>query len=125
MKTEEYIYETAIRIKKQDPSTKVIFYWATDQAGLNCYAANHTMAAHPEWILRDDNGNIVDPGNSGTSYIHFDLTIDEAAKWWISIPLGNGTYKGIPTSTLNDGVLADNAGHPAINNISTARREAL
>jgi hypothetical protein len=40
VKTEEAIYATAQRLKKIDPTLKVLFYFATDQQGLQCYDAH-------------------------------------------------------------------------------------
>jgi hypothetical protein len=90
--TEDAIYATAQRLKKADPKTKVIFYLATDQQGLNCYAANATFAAHPEWWLKDDKGTPI----VRTRSYQLDPTNAEARAWWTSIPMkgdGNGTYK--------------------------------
>ena len=46
--TEEAIYETAAALKAKDPTTKVFFYFATDQQGLHCYACYAEYMAHPE-----------------------------------------------------------------------------
>ena len=59
LKTEEGIYQTARQLKKHNPAVKTTFYWHTGQAGIGCYANNATFMSHPEWFLRDDNGNVV------------------------------------------------------------------
>lgn len=127
VKTEEAIYTTAMQLKKINPATKVFFYLATDQQGISCYAANDEFKSHPEWWLKDDHGNVVE--SHGVPLL--DCSNAEAAAWWQSIPMrgdnGNGTFRGVPVSSLIDGVLADSAGYEryANGNISTSRLEAL
>jgi len=60
--TEEYIYNTASRLKKLDPTTKTVFYWATDQQGIWCYSAAATFNANTKWHFLDDHGNPVSGG---------------------------------------------------------------
>lgn len=38
--------------------SQVVFYWDIDQGNLNCYRAYTEYMQHPEWWLRDDNGNV-------------------------------------------------------------------
>ena len=125
MKTEEAIYSEAVRIKKASPDTKVIFYLATDQQGLNCYKCADTFNAHPEWWLKLDNGTAI--GKYGTHQL--DCTVAAARDWWTSLPLlgddGKGNYKGQPVSELIDGVLADSGGWSNYPGVSLARLEAL
>lgn len=124
VKTEEAIYTTARQLKKIDPTIKVMFYLATDQQGLGCYAANDTMASHPEWWLKDDKGKVIT--SHGNPLL--DCTVKAARDWWTSIPLlgdGDGTFQGQPVSELIDGVLADSAGWSNYPGISQARLEAL
>jgi hypothetical protein len=123
-KTEDAIYSTAAAIKKKNPKTKVFFYLATDQQGIRCYAANDEFLKHPEWWLKDDNGNVI--VRTGSNQL--DCTNAEARAWWTSLPLkgdGNGMYKGTPVSELIDGVLADSGGWSNYANMSIARLEAL
>ena len=102
-KTEEAIYSTARQLKKKDPTTKVIFYLATDQQGIGCYKANDEFKVHPEWHLKDDKGTEV-PGPV------LDCSNAEARNWWTRIPLSGvdntGEFEGTPVSELIDGVLA-------------------
>ena len=104
VKTEEGIYRTAAQLKRFNPDLKVLFYWSVSQAGIGCYAVNATIAAHPEWLLRDDEGKEVSPPR-------IDVTVAEAASWWLSVPLngtdGKGNYDGQPVVELIDGILAD------------------
>jgi hypothetical protein len=119
--TEKGIYQTARQLKKIDPTVKVIYYLATDLGGLRCYAANATFAKHKEWWLKDDNGNYL-------PYPSLDWTVPAARDWWANLPLlgdGDGTFEGIPTSELIDGVLADGATFVRAPNISIERREEL
>ena len=119
--TEESIYSHAQRIKAISPSTKVIFYLSTDQAGIGCYSAGAEFKANPDWWLRDDNGNVV----NGKDRAIMDYTNPKARAWWLGIPLGgiNGTgmYNGVPVTTLIDGILADGAGWAFHKNMSLAR----
>jgi len=123
--TENAIYTTAAQLKKIDPTIKVFFYLATDQQGIQCYAANSEFQAHPEWWLKDDNGNVV--MTSGHPIL--DVTNAAGAAWWRGIPLsgdGNGTFGGVPVGQLIDGVLADSGGYSYYPpNISEARLEAF
>ena len=120
--TEDFVYSTARRLKRLTPGKKVIFYWATDQQGIGCYRANSTFGAHPEWLMKDDNGTVVYPHR-------IDPSIQAARDWWTSVPLGgiNGTglYDGIPVDQLIDGVLADGSCYSDIPNIATSRLETI
>ena len=70
--TEDGIYRTAAQLKAINPAIKTTFYWHTGQAGIACYNASATFNAHPEWWLRDDNGDVVghkDSTHPGTPQI--------------------------------------------------------
>lgn len=57
-----------------------------------------------------------------------DCSNPAAQAWWQSVPLrgdGNGTFNGVPVTSIIDGVLADSAGWGHYPNISDARLEAL
>lgn len=123
--TEHAIWSEAQRFKQRDPTTKVIFYLATDQQGLSCYAANDEFMAHQEWWLRDDRGQVV----RSNGHPIMDPTVKDAASWWINISLvgddGHGNFGGVPVSSLIDGVLADGSNFAFYADISTTRLEAL
>jgi len=112
LKTEDGIYQTARQLKKINPKVKVMFYLHTGLAAFRCYANKQVYEAHPEWWLRDDNGNVVDG--------HFDFTIKEAAEWFVSIPLA-----AADAADIIDGVLLDGAGFEKTRHISTDRLEQL
>ena len=127
MTTEDAIYTTARAIKKLDPTVKVLFYWATDQQGIHCYAAGAEFAARSDFWLKDDNGEYVRPGGGANGNI-LDVTVPAARDWWLSVPLrgdGNGTWNGQPTHELIDGVLADSATFSHYPNVSITRLEAF
>jgi hypothetical protein len=110
MRTESAILKTAAQLKAKRKALRVMFYWSVSQAGIDCYSANATFAAHPEWWLKDDNGTLVTPRR-------IDVMCPAAVQWWLSV---------VPVSSaLIDGVLADDAGYNAIANISAARLDAL
>jgi hypothetical protein len=110
MNTEAAILQTAAQLKAQRGALRVMFYWSTSQAGIECYSANATFASHQEWWLKDDDGNVVQPPR-------IDVTNEAAVAWWVSV---------VPVSSAAiDGVLADDAGYNAITGIDSARREAL
>ena len=103
--TEANIYATAALLKSKDPSVKVLFYWATDQQGIWCYAAAQTLLANPSWWLRDDAGHVVNVTQGSTSYPRIDYTVAAARSWWASVPLGSAG-----AAAVIDGVLADGTG---------------
>ena len=125
LKTEEAIYGTAQRLKKANPAIKVIFYLATDQQGLQCYAANDAFSANPSWWLKDDAGKVVQSNNHPV----LDVTSPAGRAWYTGIPYGgvNGTgmFNGVPVSTLIDGVLSDGAGWSNYKGIAMARLKRL
>jgi hypothetical protein len=102
--TEVEVWATAQQLKSINADMTVMFYWAVDQQGLQCYNAYSEYMQHPEFWLRSENGQFVN--NSGGVPI-LDTTVTEARNWWVSIPLG-GT--GSPKTPLIDGVLADGTG---------------
>ena len=118
--TEEMIYSTAYQLKKLDPSLKIFFYWATDQQGLRCYDANDEFLNHPEWHLKDDNGNVYDPPI-------LDFNNPNAANWWLNIPIkgtnNTQTWNNISVFDLIDGVLADSDGYSQYANFSVQSAE--
>ena len=71
------IYTTAAKLKKQDPAVKVLFYLIAQF--LICYKANATFFEHPDWLLRDDYGNL-----AGTGIM--DYTNPQARAFWPAFP---------------------------------------
>jgi hypothetical protein len=111
--TEAAIAQTAAQLKALNPNVKVLFYWSFSQAGISCYGAHRRFAAHPEWWLRDDHGNVVRPDAP-----QIDVLNGDAVAWWLSVPLA-------PSLRDIDGVLADGAGFEHIGGVSGARLRAL
>jgi hypothetical protein len=101
-------------LKQQNPAIKVLLYFNVEQ--WPCYVptdpAYSTFLAHPEWWLKDDNGNVVQPQR-------IDPTNEAAADYWMSVPLGQS-----PDATqVIDGVLADGgATSEPLANVSDARQ---
>jgi hypothetical protein len=102
--TEKNVWATAAQLKAIKPSMIVMFYWAVDQQGLECYDAYTDYMKQPNFWLRDDNGNYI---NNSAGVPLLDTTVSEARDWWVSIPLGGSTS---PKANLIDGVLADGVG---------------
>lgn len=113
MPTEEAIYKTAKQLKKINPLLKVLFYHSVTQAGVSCYAANDEFMKHPEWHLKDDNGNFVHGPR-------IDTTIEAAREWWLQVPMNSalGWEDG-----LIDGILADDVGFNSIPNMTISRMQ--
>lgn len=51
-------------LKASNPKLKVFFYQPADRLGDTQYVLD-LLAAHPEWWLRDDHGNLVPFGGAG------------------------------------------------------------
>ena len=103
-KTEDEVWATAEKLKAIKPSMVVMFYWAVDQQGLQCYSAYSEYMQHSEWWLKNDAGSYVN--NSGGVPM-LDTSNENARSWWVSVPLGGA---GSPKQLLIDGVLADGTG---------------
>ena len=114
LRTEAAVYRTARQLKAANAGVRVLFYWSLTQAGIGCYAANATLAAHPEWLLRNDTGAVVRPPR-------VDLTVAAAAEWWLSVPMD--AARGWAPGVI-DGVLADGAGYDKVPGVSAARNAA-
>ena len=126
--SEQGIYETAAQLKELNPAIKTTFYWHTGQAGISCYAAQQNFLQHPEWFLRDDFGNVVGHKDSThpAGQPRIDWTIQAAADWWVSVPLGGYNHtSAAQAAQLIDGVLADGAGFESIPNITASRLQTL
>jgi hypothetical protein len=82
-------------------------YWGTELSGIECYSAYDELAKHPEWLMKDDKGNVLKN--------KLDYSVPAAVDWWVNVPL-NHTASGVL-----DGILADNAGWGAIPGVSHER----
>lgn len=81
--TEAGTLHDAARLKKANPSIKVIFYWNAfiDYGGMYRPAVENTFDRHPEWALKDLKGNFVRVrGNK--RYDHSNAAL---RKWWTDV----------------------------------------
>ncbi len=109
---EENRIPIARALKKVNPAIKVMYYQAADRVCDNAYCLN-TLAAHPEWWLRDDFGNVVAFGGRTERSPPFpgprpviDLSVEAAQDWVTSIVIEYFKVKG-EASALLDGLMVD------------------
>lgn len=107
--------QVAARLKAIQPAIKILFYHNVDQ--FPCYSPTDpaviAFEAHPEWWLKDDNGNVVTPKG-------LDFTNEKAVEFWLSIPTN-----AVGAFDVIDGVLADGIVPMSRPNMSAARLAAL
>jgi hypothetical protein len=103
--TEEVVWANARLVKAHNPAARVVFYWAVDQGGLQCYGApKAAFLANPSWWLKDDAGQYI---NGSGDIPVMDYANADARAWWVGVPLGG---PGSPQAPWIDGVLADGDG---------------
>jgi hypothetical protein len=98
-------------LKKRNPKLKVLFYQAADRVGDTEYVMN-TLMAHPDWWLRDDNGNLIPFGQkvpypgSPEGRPQIDPTVVAAQDWYstLSVKLFHNHSECIE---LLDGIMVD------------------
>lgn len=88
-----------VRLLEANPKQKVLFYWNSCVDYGDMYEADEFMVGtidhndskslrkeglHPEWALKDKNGNYI--GSGGGLRCHFDISIADVKQWWLSIP---------------------------------------
>ncbi|WP_417443137.1 putative glycoside hydrolase [Joostella sp.] len=95
--TEKGIATDASRLKLAKPDMKVIFYWNAF-LDYKMYKASKTYNQHPEWWLKDKNGNL---DYKSKDLKRYDLSNPAVRKWWVDI-----AYKGV-TDYNCDGVFMD------------------
>ncbi len=97
--TEAGIMNDAIRIKAKNPDIKILSYWS---ASINCHRGRYESAkvfgAHPEWALKDKEGNIVYDRNGWEKYDHSNPHFRE---WWVS------SVVNVVNTPFIDGVFID------------------
>jgi hypothetical protein len=103
LSTEDGIYKTATQLKAINPGVKVLMYWGVADQGSQCSKEVQALfAAHPEYFLHDNNGNlVVEDGGP-----QFDFRQPAVRDWWTVHPF----TIGLNASGLIDGILADGAG---------------
>jgi len=93
--TEKGIAHDAKRLKALNPKIKVLFYWNTF-LNYPLYDACREVEKHPDWLLRDKDGNVLykliadTPGYSVTdtgpaNIEQYNLLNPDFRKWWASI----------------------------------------
>ena len=93
---DEEVHSTAVRIKQANPSVKVGMYWRSDFALelKDCSGWASEWAAHPEWRLKNDKGEVIDRGEG---IYYYDYTIPEAAAFFANV-LVNTTLANMPST---------------------------
>ena len=127
--TGEIGYVTVARaLKAANPKIKILFYQASSWVSNNPYVVNQ-IGEHPEWWLKDDNGNVIYFKQPSAQYPHghpmVDLTVATAQSWFADLSL---TYFSNPeeAAKLCDGVFVDGAAYWPLNpNISISRYNKL
>lgn len=77
--TEQNFAFTARQLVAANPNVKVLYYWASDQVVIGCYACANEFVAHPDWELRNSSG-----GSVGLHQPVIDVTIPAARDWWVN-----------------------------------------
>ena len=117
--TQAGILAAAKELKAANPDIKILQYFNVDQFA--CYKPTDptyaTFLAHPEWQLKDDFGNFLQPPR-------IDPTNADAAAFWTSVPLSvAGSEKYIDGVLADGGAIYTSAYH--LKNFSAARLAAL
>jgi len=103
-------YEAARQLKKYNPDTKVLFYLNTFIA-YPMYDAHQAFIDHPEWTLKDKNGNNVLVRGR---LLRYDLSKPDLREWWSNI------CRDAVTQAPFDGIFAD-----AIPQLSMAKQNNI
>eukprot|EP00041_Stephanoeca_diplocostata_P027530 m.759248 g.759248 ORF g.759248 m.759248 type:complete len:149 (+) comp23194_c0_seq33:422-868(+) len=97
------LFEQARTLRKLNPKVKLLLYENADFGVIG--VGTDQIQQHPEWWLRDDNGNpYMDPKRPDTPMC-FDYRNAEARRWWVTTV----TQAAGDTATLFDGMLIDGA----------------
>lgn len=104
MSTEQATYQLYKRVKKYNPSIKILFYINTAMTSVNCYWAHETLLANPDWWLRNSTGHVVFESEVN-NIPYLDFRVPEAREWFANIPNNSSA-----TNLLIDGVLVDGTG---------------
>lgn len=80
--TEAGIIAEARRIKKANPTCKVLYYWNTSINFDGMFEAVKEFGKHPEWALKDKEGNLVLAHENKRK--RYDHSQPELRQWWVS-----------------------------------------
>lgn len=82
-------------------------YWPIDLQGVvSCYRAGETLLQdHPEYILHDDNGNMVRAGRPGSNQYFLDWTREDTRNWYTSVPLSVANMTTLLDGEMGSGPL--------------------
>jgi hypothetical protein len=101
---EQGSYNASASIKKINPTTKVLFYWNSriDYGQLYSFGNILDENAHPEWAMKDTNGEFVTVQNGRRKT--YDPTNAEFRNWWVKTPT-EAVAKGKLDGVFVDAVL--------------------
>eukprot|EP00045_Choanoeca_perplexa_P015967 m.208259 g.208259 ORF g.208259 m.208259 type:complete len:459 (-) comp17131_c0_seq1:1160-2536(-) len=120
---EDGVLNAAAILKAANPTIRVLFYfksWLASELA-ECSSANATWLAHPEWRLKDDYGNIIDPP-------YLDVSNHDAANFWLNHLVDLAQQRLPNGDQLLDGFFIDgtvNVNTSRFKNISQARYDGL
>jgi hypothetical protein len=113
-------------LKARNPQLKVLFYQPADRLGDTAYVLN-ALESHPEWWLRDDNGNLVPFGGSKTRP-QIDTSVPAAQDFFANLSVSL-FHSHSDAARLLDGVMVDGTSWSGPGrygpNVSAARYEKL
>ena len=107
-------------LKARNPGLRIMFYQPADRLGDTVYVQN-ALESHPEWWLRDDNGNVVPFGSGGTRK-QIDPSVPGAQRFFANLSIS--LFKGNMSEAARclDGVFVDGVSYrPFGGNFSSAR----
>lgn len=108
---EENTILEAKRLQKANPKIKTLLYWNSVLDYGDMYKGGKPFigyalssssdqfkieGAHPEWALKDTENNLI--VSTQANRCNIDITIDDASKWWLSVPeyvLSNKEVNGV------------------------------
>jgi len=119
-------------LKKRNPKLKVLFYQPADRLGDTAYVIS-ALQAHPEWWLRDDNGNLIPFGSAAGSCPprcrpQIDTSVVGAQDFFANLSVSL-FHQRAEAEKLLDGVMVDGTSWSGASrygpNVSDARYEKL
>ena len=113
-------------LKARNPKLMVYFYQPADRLGDTAYVLD-ALAAHPEWWLRDDFGNIVPFGGQGDRH-QIDTSVPAAQDFFANLSVSL-FHERADAEALLDGVMVDGTSWSGASrygpNVSAARYTKL